>query len=59
MISTCIQIFQVELYGELATCCKHIGLDDTVPGEYKPGMTLAEERLIIGNKGFYLTYSGC
>ncbi|XP_069956275.1 TBC1 domain family member 19 isoform X4 [Cherax quadricarinatus] len=40
----------VELYGELATCCKHTGLDEMVAGEYKPSMTLAEERLIIGQK---------
>ncbi|XP_042871283.1 TBC1 domain family member 19-like [Penaeus japonicus] len=40
----------VEVYGELACCCKHTGLDETVPGEHKPNLTLADERLIIGQK---------
>ena len=42
---------QVELYGELAYCCKHTGLDESVAGEYKASLTLAEERLIMGQKG--------
>lgn len=42
---------QVELYGELAYCCKHTGLDEGVAGEYKTNLTLAEERLIMGQKG--------
>ncbi|MPC96591.1 hypothetical protein E2C01_091857 [Portunus trituberculatus] len=41
----------VELYGELAYCCKHTGLDEAVAGEYKTNLTLAEERLILGQKG--------
>lgn len=44
-------ILQAEFYGDIATCCKHIGLDDSVPGEYKPHMTLASERLLLGRKG--------
>ncbi|XP_050717229.1 TBC1 domain family member 19-like [Eriocheir sinensis] len=40
----------VELYGELAYCCKHTGLDEAVAGEYKTNLTLAEERLIMGQK---------
>lgn len=41
----------MELYGELAYCCKHTGLDEAVAGEYKANLTLAEERLILGQKG--------
>ncbi|XP_068249236.1 TBC1 domain family member 19 [Palaemon carinicauda] len=40
----------VELYGELACCCKHTGLEENVPGEHKPNLTLAEERIISGQK---------
>ncbi|KAK3873594.1 hypothetical protein Pcinc_021399 [Petrolisthes cinctipes] len=40
----------VELYGELACCCKHTGLDESVVGEYKVNLTLADERLLLGQK---------
>lgn len=48
---TILHFGQVELYGELAYCCKHTGLDEAVAGEYKTNLTLAEERLIMGQKG--------
>ncbi|KAB7498166.1 TBC1 domain family member 19 [Armadillidium nasatum] len=40
----------VEYYGEIAACLKHIGLDDAVPGEYKPTLSLSSERLLLGRK---------
>ncbi|KAF2356069.1 Rab-GTPase-TBC domain [Trinorchestia longiramus] len=38
----------VGLLGELATCCHHLGLDETAPGELRPHLTLREERLMLG-----------